>query len=263
MKRRQTTIAIAAIVGVAVVIVIALVVAIVVGGGGSPKPATQAETATVVAGVTGVPESVWAAVGRGTAKSLPKAVDPATPATPPQVLYIGAEYCPYCAAERWALVQALSRFGSFQGLGLTHSSATDIFPSTPTFTFHGSTYSSSYLQFVAVETATNQLDGRGGYKALDTPTADQQATWRRLDPQLSIPFVDLGGRYVVVGATFDPSVLQGKSAQVIGTSLTDPSNALTQAIVGTANTLVAAICASTGNQPAAVCDNATIRAALT
>ena len=34
----------------------------------------------------------------------------------PLVLYVGAEYCPYCAAERCAMVQALSRFGTFSNL---------------------------------------------------------------------------------------------------------------------------------------------------
>jgi hypothetical protein len=32
------------------------------------------------------------------------------------MLYIGAEYCPYCAAERWPLVMALSKFGTFSNL---------------------------------------------------------------------------------------------------------------------------------------------------
>src|SRR5712692_8559609 len=40
----------------------------------------------------------------------------------PEVVYVGAEYCPFCAAERWALSVALSRFGSFSGLHLIHSS---------------------------------------------------------------------------------------------------------------------------------------------
>ena len=34
----------------------------------------------------------------------------------PELLYIGAEYCPYCAASRWPLIIALSRFGTFKGL---------------------------------------------------------------------------------------------------------------------------------------------------
>ena len=30
----------------------------------------------------------------------------------PEMLYMGAEYCPFCAAERWAMVMALSKFGT-------------------------------------------------------------------------------------------------------------------------------------------------------
>ena len=29
----------------------------------------------------------------------------------PEMLYIGAEFCPYCAASRWSMALALSRFG--------------------------------------------------------------------------------------------------------------------------------------------------------
>ena len=37
--------------------------------------------------------------------------------TVPEILYMGAEYCPYCAAQRWSTIIALSRFGKFSGLG--------------------------------------------------------------------------------------------------------------------------------------------------
>ena len=50
----------------------------------------------------------------------------------PEVLYIGSEYCPFCAAQRWAMVNAFSRFGTFTGLTTTHSSSTDTDPNTPT-----------------------------------------------------------------------------------------------------------------------------------
>ncbi len=51
----------------------------------------------------------------------------------PEVLYIGA-YCPFCAAERWAAIVALSRFGTFSVLRTVHSSSTDVDASTPAFT---------------------------------------------------------------------------------------------------------------------------------
>ena len=77
----------------------------------------------------------------------------------PELLYIGAEYCPFCAAQRWAMVAALSRFGTFSNLSLTHSASADVYPDTPTFSFYQSTYSSKYLTFTSVETNTNEPSG--------------------------------------------------------------------------------------------------------
>src|SRR6266542_1300741 len=87
---------------------------------------------------------------------LPAGTPSLTKAGLPRVVYVGAEYCPYCAAERWPVVIALSRFGSFSNLGLAHSSSTDAFPNTSTFTFHGATYHSQYLGFDGIETETSQ-----------------------------------------------------------------------------------------------------------
>jgi len=42
------------------------------------------------------------------------------------------------------MIIALSRFGTFSGLSTTHSSTTDEYPGTPTFTFYGSSYRSKY-----------------------------------------------------------------------------------------------------------------------
>jgi hypothetical protein len=43
------------------------------------------------------------------------------------VVFVGAEYCPYCASERWPLVMALSKFGTFfEGLRGSMSSTTDL-----------------------------------------------------------------------------------------------------------------------------------------
>jgi len=43
---------------------------------------------------------------------------------------LGRSYCPYCAAERWSIIVALSKFGNFSGLTYMLSSAFDIDPST-------------------------------------------------------------------------------------------------------------------------------------
>lgn len=210
-----------------------------------------------------VPVSVLDQVAAGKGVTPPKALPSGTPALErdgkPQVLYIGAEYCPFCATERWPLVVALGRFGTFTNLGGTESGAApEAFPQTPTFTFHGATYASDVLSFSGVETNTNQR-GVSGYGTLDTPTAAQQTLLQTYDvkPYTSqpgaIPFMMIGNRFVSVGASYDPTILQGMTRDQIATALSDPTSAVAQAVDGSANTLTAAICRATGGQPSSVC----------
>ena len=177
----------------------------------------------------------------------------------PLITYIGAEYCPYCAAERWALAVALSRFGTFENLSGTHSSDTDEYPDTQTLSFYGSSYSSPYVDFQAVEEATNQPDG-GSYQALQAPTAAQSALMAKYDAEGSIPFLDIANRYVITGSSFSPQVLQGLSRSQIAADLSNPDSAVAQAIDGAANDITAAIASVTGNQPSSVGSSATIAA---
>jgi hypothetical protein len=177
----------------------------------------------------------------------------------PLITYIGAEYCPFCAAERWALAVALSRFGTFENLSGTNSSDSDEFPDTQTLSFYGSSYSSPYVDFQAVEEATNQPDG-SSYQALQAPTAAQSALMAKYDTQGSIPFLDIANRYVITGSSFSPQVLQGLSRSQIAADLANPSSAVAQAIDGTANDITAAIASVTGSQPSSVGGSATIAA---
>ncbi|HEX3946349.1 MAG TPA: DUF929 family protein [Acidimicrobiales bacterium] len=90
----------------------------------------------------------------------------------PAVVYVGGEFCPYCAVQRWALVVALSRFGTFADLGrVISSSSTDIYPDLQSWSFHGSTYSSPYLTFDLAEiysdTANPATGVAEGYTSLD------------------------------------------------------------------------------------------------
>src|SRR5262250_635737 len=102
-----------------IIAVVAIVVAFIVVKANSKPPASSSASN----GPTG------AALASGT---------PLTANGKPEMLYMGAEYCPYCAAERWAMIQALSRFGTFSGLSTVHSSTTDTPTNISTFTFHGS-----------------------------------------------------------------------------------------------------------------------------
>src|SRR5262249_11112517 len=138
---------------------------------GSTTTLSEQDVAAIVAEVTGVSPAVIDAVGVGTLQSPPQALagEQRTVDGKPSLLYVGAEFCPFCAGERWAIVNALSRFGTFSGLEVSHSSSTDVHPDTATFTFRDATYTSDFVHFEAVEVQSNEPDGEGGYTTLQTP----------------------------------------------------------------------------------------------
>jgi hypothetical protein len=259
------------------VVIIAVVLAFVVvklnsksgttASGVSNGP-TGAALSSVVTDTTSVPASTLDQVGAGSGVSaLPVAIKGGSPLTSggkPEVLYMGAEYCPYCAAERWAMVVALSRFGTFSGLSTVHSgnNSGEPYPNTPTWTFLHATYTSKYLTFSPVEMETNiPTSGGQGYTTLQTPTSAQQALLTKYDapPYVpsadngAIPFIDFGNKYMISGSSYNPQVLQGKSWSQIATALKDPTSPIAEAVDGTANYLTATICTLTGNQPATAC----------
>ncbi len=269
-QRRRILIASGSILAV-IVIVVAFIV-IKASSSSSPSTAktaangpTGAALANVVTKVTSVPASTLNAVGEGGGAVTNKpATIPGSALTSggkPEMLFMGAEYCPYCAAERWAMIVALSRFGTFSGLATVHSSSTDIYPNTPTWTFAHATYTSKYLTFTPVEMETNIPTASGGYTTLQTPTAAENALFAKYDapPYVSssdtgsIPFVDFGNKYLIIGASYSPQVLSKLSWSTIATDLSNPSSPVAKAVDGTANYITAAICKMTGNQPASVC----------
>ena len=263
--------AIWAIPAVLAALVIVLLVAEARRQSAAPQ-ATPAVTAAVLAGLVGVPESAWDAAG-ATAATPPILIPAAARATAvPTLLYMGAEYCPYCAAERWSLISALSRFGSFQGVSLTSSSSTDIFPNTPTFALDKATYQSQYLQVQTVEMQGRTPGPDGTYPVLQTPTAAQNALIDKYDapPYVpasttqqsgSIPFILVGGQYMWSGSQFSPGLLSGLTWGPVAAQLAAASTSLAKTILGNANEVAAALCASDGAQPAAVCGSAGVTAA--
>ncbi len=135
-----------------IVVVLAIVVAFIVVKANSKPSASASSTSngptgtaltSVINDVTSVPASTLDKVGSGAFTGKIQTITPA--AAPlaangkPELLYMGAEYCPYCAAVRWAMIVALSRFGTFSGLQhrplvATHRRCRP-YPNTPTWTF--------------------------------------------------------------------------------------------------------------------------------
>jgi thiol-disulfide isomerase/thioredoxin len=222
-----------------------------------PPPLNVDATQRVVAAITSLSGSELETVGAGTAHDLIKPVAGSLLTGPngrPEVFYYGAEYCPYCAAERWPIIIALSRFGTFSGLKTTTSSSSDVYPNTPTFTFHNATYTSQYIDFQSVETTDRDRN------PLESPTPAQQALVSKYDTSGSIPFIDFGNRYASSGAMYLPDVLSGMTWQAVADSLAQPDTAQTKAILGSANLITAAVCKLTADQPATVCSSTSIQA---
>ena len=213
-------------------------------------------TAQVLATITAIPQSEFDSVGQGTANNLIKPISGSALAGPggkPEVFYYGAEYCPFCAAERWPMIVAMSRFGTFSGLTTTTSSSSDVHPNTVTFTFRSAKYASQYLEFAAVETTDRDQN------PLQSPSPDQQQLVTKYDSAGTIPFVDFANKYAFNGATYTPDVIGGMSWLAVSDALKSPDSAQAKAILGSANLITAAICKSTGDQPSTVCLTTTIQ----
>lgn len=237
---------------------------------------TGAALAATVRDLTTVPASVLDQVGGGELSTAgigsataagggyltPVTGAPLTSGGKPEVLYVGADFCPYCAAVRWPLIVALSRFGTFSGLATTRSAIengagqAEPYPSTVTWTFSGASYTSKYLTFTGAELYTNVPDAStGGYTAIKAPTAAQRAVMSASDPNGGIPYINVGGAYVQISvlAPYSPQDLQGKTWDQVTAALRDPSSPLGRKIAASANYLTAAICTVTGGKPATAC----------
>lgn len=252
-RRRRRHVLFATVAGFLAVVVTLVVVGVNSGGtADTAGTGRQPLPAGVLDKVIGIPAATLDAVGAGTSTQAPRPVtdDPLTADGKPLVLYFGAEYCPFCAVERWPLVQALSRFGTFAGLSATRSAEHDVHPLTASFTFYGSSYSSPYLTFEAKEIYTNEIKN-GRYTTLEKLTPWQEAIFNRYGA--ATPLVDFAGKYVVSGATYPADLIHALDWDQIAAPLGDPANPIAKGIDGAANVITATLCRLTDGQPAKVC----------
>lgn len=267
-------------VGLLVVVAVALVATIVIAvrhhraqTAAAAAAAAESASATpvpsaVMTQLTTVPPATWETVGL-TGATRPVLVNDTAARTPKAVvLYIGAGFCPYCAAARWSIITALARFGTFSGLTYDWSSISDVFPGTSTFSFHGSTYTSQYVDFQSVELEGNARLPDGRYAPLEKPTAEQEKLIERYDapPYTNdaggLPFLLVGGRYMWSGSPFSPQLLAGRSQETIASALDSAGDDAARAILANANALTAMICSVDGNEPADVCNTPPIQRAI-
>lgn len=274
-------------VGIVLVLIVGIIVAfVVISRVESSVPPPALASSQVVKAVTQVDPNILSVAGTGSLQNPFKPIQGSPkplvgPTGKPEILYIGAEWCPYCAAQRWPLVIALSRFGTFSQLYQITSSSADVFPNTPTFTFDpklykGPVYTSQYIDFVAVEKEGNVPDNNGVYPTLQTLTAEQQQLRTKYDapPYIdaahvgSIPFLDIANKYVGIGlapgktaqqAGYSAQDLAGMQWTAIANALSDTKSTISQHILGSANFITAGLCIATNQQPASVCSTDVIQ----
>jgi hypothetical protein len=214
-----------------------------------------------------VPDSVLEAVGRPHVVTSLKAIHGESTLNDggkPAFVYVGSGACPSCAFQQWALLVALSRFGSFSNLGQF------VFPPMSTGTplplswsFTGSTYTSASLTFDPADVspfATSTPQGvllhsaslsrlqKQAIDGLEGPTPESQ----------SLPFTDIANRFWDEGFPVTPSntwftLLEGLSLDQVAADLNDPASPVAQLIDGVANEMIGDICDVVGVKSAPMC----------
>jgi len=155
------------------------------------------------------------------------------------VLFVGAEHCPFCAAERWAIVRALQKFGQWSDLKQTMSAARDEpFLNLPTYDFTEATYTSSHIEFVARELKNRE------FKPLQKLLKTEEKIIRKFNPQKEIPFLLVGGRFMQLGAGFTPKIFIGHTFRQTETELKKAESEIRKTIDAEGNIIAALLCVS-------------------
>lgn len=155
------------------------------------------------------------------------------------VFFMGAEYCPYSAAERWAIVRSLQKFGQWEGLKQTMSAARDEqFLNLPTYDFTKATYSSPHIEFASRETKDRD------FKPLQKLLKTEEKLVRKFNPKKEIPFLLIGGRFMQIGAGFSPKIFIGHTFRQTETELKKIESDIRKTIDDEANIISALMCVS-------------------
>jgi thiol-disulfide isomerase/thioredoxin len=155
------------------------------------------------------------------------------------VFFMGAEYCPYCATERWAIVRSLQKFGQWEDLKQTISAARDEpYLNLPTYDFTQATYNSGHIEFVAREVKDRE------FKPLQKLLKTEEKLVRKYNPKKEIPFLLIAGRFMQVGSGFPPKIFIGHTFRQTETELKKAESEIRKTIDEEANVISALLCLS-------------------
>ncbi len=110
--------------------------------------------------------------------------------------------------------------------------------------FRAAHYTSAKLTLRTTELTDNVGHSLQAQTPLDAQligTYDVPPYVNSVDQSGAVPFLDIGNRYVLAGAQYNPQVLAGLSAAQIASQLSNPASPVAQAIDGSATVIVAAI----------------------
>jgi hypothetical protein len=257
--------------GVVVVVIIVAAIVLVLSNSSSGSQTAliafdnQPVNATQISAMESIASNMTLAnkVGAGFMTSYPKNISGQNVTMvggKPAVIYVGADFCPFCAITRWGFIIALMRFGTFSKLNYmtSSSSSTEPFRTVPTFTFYNSSYSSTLISFVPAEIETNT------YQPLQTLNALQNAAASTYDTGGSIPFIDFGNQSVQIGVpqSVSPGYLKNLNWGQIIALMQQSNSTVSQALMGQANVFTAQICRMDGYQPSSVCSQPFVKEIL-
>ncbi|WP_154562582.1 DUF929 family protein [Cutibacterium porci] len=213
----------------------------------------ESEKGVMSAGLVSLDPSLYDKIGKGQAQYVAEDTgNPIGGSGQASLLYVGAEFCPYCAMERLSLTAALSRFGKFDGLSDSVSSSREKdMASIPTVTYRNSTYSSKYVRFSPVE-----LQDSDGNKISDL-TSEQRKVFQKYDPKGYIPFLYWGDSVTEIPAQIQ-SLSNKTSSDAMGL-IKNPDTDESKKVIGGANLMSAEICKRNGGRPASVCTSKGVR----
>lgn len=159
------------------------------------------------------------------------------------VYYLGAGFCPWCAAERWSIIEALKHFGTLEGLKPDKSAErNEPFLNLPTYNFSGAKFKSDYVEFVGKEFQDRN------FQDLDHFTDADNAIIDNYNLQGVIPFIFIGGKFVRIGSGPKPEQLVGLNHDDVKKQLESKDTNLAKAIEEEANYITALIYHSLGRK---------------